>query len=116
MSMKSFTTRQAQVDFDVDGEMFFLRPGIAAGQMFEVSSLQGKMQASADDPDSNAGKVLMEELATIFEPDSFERFEKRFWGKDRDGNPVAMPVDLQTFNEIIEWVFGEALGKGLTQK
>lgn len=116
MSMKSFTTRQTQVDFDVDGEAFFLRPGIAAGQMFEVSSLQGKMQAAAGDPESNAGKVLMAELSLIFEPDSFERFEKRFWGKDKDGEPVAMPVDLQTFNDIVEWIFGEALGKGATQK
>lgn len=115
MSQKSFTTRQKQVDFDIDGEMFFLRPGIAAGQMFEASALKGKMDAASGDPDSNAGKVLMSELANIFEADSFQRFESRFWGKDAEGNPVPMPVDLVTFNEIIEWVFGEALGKGTTQ-
>lgn len=109
MSMKSFKTRQTQVNFDIDDEMFFLKAGIAAGQMFEVSSLTGKMNAAAGDPDNNAGKVLMKELSEIFEEESFYRFEKRFWGE-------YGPIDLQTFNEIIEWIFGEALGKGTTQK
>lgn len=109
MSMKSFKTRQVQVNFDIDDEMFFLKPGIAAGQMFNVSSLQGKMNAAAGDPDNNAGKVLIKELSEIFEEESFYRFEKRFWGE-------YGPIDLETFNEIIEWVFGEALGKGITPK
>lgn len=116
MSQKSFTTRQVKVDFDIDGEMFFLKPGIAAGQMFEASSLQGKLKAAADDSASNAGVVLMKELSEIFEEDSFQRFEKRFWGKDAEGKPVPLPVDLATFNEIVEWIFGEALGKGSIQK
>lgn len=111
MSQKSFTTRQTKIDFDVDGEMFFLLPGIAAGQMFSASALQGKVQAAAGDPESNAGTVLMKELSEIFEPESFERFSVRFWGKDAEGNPAKMPVDMTTFNEIIEWIFGAALGK-----
>ena len=81
MSMKSFKTRQVQVNFDIDDEMFFLKPGIAAGQMFNVSSLQGKMQEAAGDTENNAGKVLMKELSAIFEEESFYRFEKRFWGE-----------------------------------
>lgn len=109
MSMKSFKTRQVQVNFDIDDEMFFLKPGIAAGQMFNVSSLKGKMDEAAGDPENNAGKVLMKELSEIFEEESFFRFEKRFWGE-------YGPIDLETFNEIIEWMFGEALGKGTTQK
>lgn len=108
MSMKSFKTRQTQVNFDIDDEMFFLKAGIAAGQMFNVSTLKGKMDASANDPKSNAGNVLMTELKDIFEEESFYRFEKRFWGE-------YGPLDLATFNEIIEWMFGEALGKGNTQ-
>lgn len=107
MSMKSFTTRTTQVNFDIDGEMFFLKAGIAAGQMFNVSSLKGKLDASANDPTSNAGTVLMKELSDIFEEESFGRFEKRFWGE-------YGPIDLETFNELIEWMFGEALGKGHT--
>jgi len=107
MSMKSFKTRQVQVNFDIDDEMFFLKPGIAAGQMFNVSSLQGKMQEAAGDKDNNAGKVLMKELSEIFEEESFYRFEKRFWGE-------YGPIDLETFNDIIAWMFGEALGKGIT--
>lgn len=109
MSMKSFRTSATQVNFDVDDEMFFLKAGIAAGQMFNVSSLKGKMEASANDPESNAGIVLMQELSEIFEPESFVRFEQRFWGK-------YQPIDLATFNDILEWMFGEALGKGSTQK
>jgi len=109
MSMKSFKTRTTQVNFDIDDEMFYLKAGIAAGQMFNVSTLHGKMQAAAGDPDNNAGKVLMKELSEIFEEESFYRFEKRFWGE-------YGPIDLETFNEIIEWMFGEALGKGTTQK
>jgi hypothetical protein len=109
MSMKSFKTRTTQVNFDIDDEMFFLKAGIAAGQMFNVSALQGKMQAAAGEPDNDAGKVLMEELRGIFEEESFYRFEKRFWGE-------YGPIDLVTFNEIIEWMFGEALGKGITPK
>lgn len=115
MSQKSFTTRQTAIDFDIDGEMFFLKPGIAAGQMFSASALTGKIQAAAGDPDNHAGIVLMKELEEIFEADSYARFAPRFWGKDAAGNPVAMPVDLATFNLVIEWIFGEALGKGTTQ-
>lgn len=108
MSMKSFTTRTTQVNFDIDGEMFFLKAGISAGQMFSVSALHGKMQAASGDPENHAGKVLMKELKDIFEEESFGRFEKRFWGE-------YSPLDLPTFNEVLEWMFGEALGKGLTQ-
>lgn len=115
MSSKSFTTRQAQVDFDVDGEMFFLRPGIAAGQLFKASELQAKMQAAMGDLNTNAGKVLMAELEEIFEPESFSRFSVRFWGKDpATGELAKMPIDAGTFNEIITWIFGEGLGKGTT--
>jgi hypothetical protein len=46
----------------------------------------------------------MQELGEIFEEESFNRFERRFWGE-------YGPIDIQTFNEIIEWIFGEALGK-----
>lgn len=116
MSSKSFTTRQKQVDFDIDGEMFFLRPGIAAGQLFEASSLQAKLQASLGDLDNNAGKVLMTELEDIFEPESFARFSARFWGRNPEtGELVKMPIDLETFNDIITWIFGEGLGKGTSQ-
>lgn len=108
MTMKSFSTRTTQVNFDIDGEAFFLKPGIAAGQMFNVSALKGKLDAATRDPDNNAGKVLMAELKNIFEEESFYRFERRFWGDYK-------PLDLATFNEVIEWLFGEALGKGTTQ-
>lgn len=109
MSMRSFTTRTTQVNFDIDGEMFFLKAGIAAGQMFNVSALKGKMDAASSDPQSNAGNIFMAELSELFEPESFVRFEKRFWGE-------YGPIDLVTFNEIIAWMFGEALGKEATQK
>jgi hypothetical protein len=112
--MKSFTTNQEQVNFDIDGEMFYLRPAIAAGKMFSASSLKGKIEQSVDDPDTNAGKVLLAELAEIFEPESFQRFEARFWGHDQYGNPVNNPINPATFNAVIEWLFGEALGKGTT--
>lgn len=115
MSSKSFTTKQNQVDFDVDGEMFFLRPGIAAGQLFKASELQAKMQAAMGDLNTNAGKVLMDELEEIFEPDSFGRFSKRFWGRDPETDELAkLPIDIETFNDIITWIFGEGLGKGIT--
>lgn len=114
MSTKSFTTRSTQVDFDIDGEVFWLRNGIAAGQMFDISSLQGKMVAEAGNPDGNTGKMLMKELEEIFDPESFQRFEPRFWGKDAEGRRVSNPIDLGTFNEIFGWLFGEALGKGIS--
>lgn len=109
MSMKSFSTEpdQVQINFDVDGEMFFLKPGIAAGQMFEISALQGRMKAASDDPDNHAGKVLMGELKKIFDDESFYRFEKRYNGEYK-------PIGLRRFNEIVEWLLGEALGKGNT--
>jgi hypothetical protein len=116
MSMKSFTTNQTRIDFDIDGEVFFLRAGIAAGQMVSVSALAGEIQAAANNPDTNVGKILLEKLGEIFEEDSFKRFENRFWGKDSEGKPVPVPIDMQTFNAVIEWIFGEALGKGTTQQ
>jgi hypothetical protein len=114
MSQKSFTTRKNRIDFDIDGEMFYLLPGIAAGDMFEISNLQAKMQAAAGDLNSHMGHVLMKELSKIFEPESFTRFEVRFWGKDAEGNRHPQPVDLDTFNKLVEWVLGEALGKEIT--
>jgi hypothetical protein len=114
MSQKSFTTRKNPIDFDIDAEMFYLKAGIAAGQMFEVSSLQAKLMDASGNLDTDAGQVLMKELEKIFEPDSFNRFETRFWGKDVNGNLHPNPVDIATFNEVIIWIFGEALGKGNT--
>jgi hypothetical protein len=107
MSQKSFTTRKNRIDFDIDEEMFYLKAGIAAGQMFEVSNLQAKMQDAAGNLDTHAGQVLMKELSQIFEPESFARFEKRFWGE-------YGPIDIQTFNDVIIWIFGEAMGKEIT--
>lgn len=109
MTRKSFTTRKDRIDFDIDEEVFYLKPNVSAGQMFNVSSLKGKMDAAMGDPDSNAGTVLMKELAHVFEEESFTRFERRFWGE-------YGPIDIATFNDIIEWIFGEALGKEPTPK
>jgi hypothetical protein len=109
MTRKSFTTRKDRIDFDIDEEVFYLKPNVAAGQMFEVSSLQGKLMDDAGKVNSNAGTALMKELSVIFEPESFARFEKRFWGE-------YGPIDIGTFNEILVWIYGEAMGKDLTPK
>lgn len=110
MSMKSFSTAgdSVQITFDVDNEGFALKPALSAGQLFKLSRLQAKMAAAADDPESDAGTVVMAELEKIFEPDSFSRFSERYEGKRN-------PIGFQRFNEIVEWLIGEAAGKGSTQ-
>lgn len=52
-------------------------------------------------------KPVFKALAEIFEPESLGRFKQRFNGE-------YAPIDIATFSEIIAWVFGEALGKGIT--
>jgi len=108
-SQKSFTTVKEAIEFDIDEELFRLLPGIAAGQMFEISKIQGRIAAATTDPDTSAGDVLMKELSKVFEPESFQRFEQRYKGEYN-------PIPLSTFSEVLEWIFGEALGKGLTPK
>lgn len=117
MSSKSFTTAREVIDFDVDGEMFFLRADIAAGEMFELSALQAKLTAATGDLDTNAGIILMEEFKKILDDDSHQRFAARFFGKDPvTGDRVKMPITPQTFEKILEWIFGAALGKESSQQ
>lgn len=52
-------------------------------------------------------KPVLKLLAEVFEPESLTRFKRRF-----DGEYDA--IDIGTFYEILTWVIGEALGKGLT--
>ena len=110
MSQKSFTTRKEPIEFDIDEEMFYLKAGIPAGKMTELSRLAGEMQSMATATDVESGDALapvMGLLAEIFETESFERFVKRYNGE-------YSPIDIATFYEILSWVIGEALGKGIT--
>ena len=61
--------------------------------------------AASDDDDSI--KPIFKLLSEIFEPESLTRFKRRF-----DGEYDA--IDIGTFYEILTWVIGEALGKGIT--
>jgi hypothetical protein len=108
MSQKSFTTRKNRIDFDIDEEMFYLKPSIAAGHMLDASGIPDRFQAALADPGQSAGKQIMEDLSALFEEESFKRFEQRFWGE-------YGPIDPATFGEILEWIFGAAAGKETTQ-
>jgi hypothetical protein len=57
--------------------------------------------------DFDAAKPIFNLLAEVFEPESLTRFNRRF-----DGEYDA--IDIATFSEILTWVIGEALGKGIT--
>lgn len=109
MPTKDFSTAgdAEQITFRVDGEGFALKPALSAGELFRLSRLQAKMTAASTDTESDAGTVVMVELSNIFEPDSFTRFNERYEGK-RD------PINLKRFSEIVEWLIGEAAGKGST--
>jgi hypothetical protein len=110
MSQKSFTTRKEPIEFDIDDEVFYLKSSIPAGKITELSRLAGEMQAMATAPVDDASDALapvMKLLAEIFESESFERFIKRYNGE-------YSPIDIGTFYEILTWVIGEALGKGIT--
>jgi hypothetical protein len=110
MSQKSFTTRKEPIEFDIDDEVFYLKSSIPAGKITELSRLAGEMQAMATAPvddSSDALAPVMKLLAEIFESESFDRFIKRYNGE-------YSPIDIGTFYEILTWVIGEALGKGIT--
>jgi hypothetical protein len=110
MSQKSFTTRKEPIEFDIDDEVFYLKSSIPAGKITELSRLAGEMQAMATAPVDDASDALapvMKLLAEIFESESFDRFIKRYNGE-------YSPIDIGTFYEILAWVIGEALGKGIT--
>lgn len=104
---QTFTTRKAPIEFMIDEESFYLKPSIPAGKMTELSRLAGEMQSMATDPENSSVDPLMKVLAEIFEAESFERFIKRYNGE-------YAPIDIATFYEIITWVIGEAVGKGIT--
>ena len=105
--MQTFTTRKAPIEFMVDEESFYLKPSIPAGKMTDLSRLAGEMQSMASDPENSSVDPLMRLLGEIFEAESFERFVKRYNGE-------YAPIDIATFYEIITWVIGEAVGKGIT--
>jgi len=63
--------------------------------------------AAADKTDKDATEPIFKLLAEIFEPESLDRFKRRF-----DGEYGA--IDIGTFYEILTWVIGEALGKDIT--
>jgi hypothetical protein len=107
MSQKSFTTRKEPIDFEIDDEVFHLKSSVPAGRMAELSRLAGEMQSAAASPDNDSIEPIFKALAEIFEPESLGRFRQRFNGE-------YAPIDIATFSEIIAWVFGEALGKGIT--
>lgn len=104
---QTFTTRKAPIEFMVDEESFYLKPSIPAGKMTDLSRLAGEMQSMASDPENSSVDPLMRLLGEIFETESFERFVKRYNGE-------YAPIDIATFYEIITWVIGEAVGKGIT--
>lgn len=110
MSQKSFTTRKEPIEFDIDNEVFYLKSSIPAGKITELSRLAGEMKSMAASTDADADDALaplMQLLAEIFETESYDRFLKRYHGE-------YSPIDIATFYEIITWVIGEALGKGIT--
>lgn len=114
MSQKSFTTRKTLIDFDIEGEVFYVRP-VAAGQVLTAAGISGRLAEEAGKPKGNPAELLLNELAAVLEPESFARFAPRFWGKNADGTHVeGVVIDSATLQEILEWIYGEALGKGRT--
>lgn len=79
MSQKSFTTRKESIEFDIDGESFFLKSSVPAGRMTELSRLAGEMQAAAKapadvpiDPRIDEFSRLAGEILTLVSPDGLE--------------------------------------------
>jgi hypothetical protein len=68
-----------------------------------------EMQSLAADEnvDRDATEPIFKLLAEVFESESLDRFKRRF-----DGEYDA--IDIGAFYEILTWVIGEALGKGIT--
>jgi hypothetical protein len=63
--------------------------------------------ATAENVDHDATEPIFKLLAEVFESESLDRFKRRF-----DGEYDA--IDIGAFYEILTWVIGEALGKGIT--
>jgi len=68
----------------------------------EIQSL-----AADENVDRDATEPIFKLLAEVFESESLGRFKRRF-----DGEYDA--IDIGAFYEILTWVIGEALGKGIT--
>jgi len=68
----------------------------------EIQSL-----AADENVDRDAAEPIFKLLAEVFESESLGRFKRRF-----DGEYDA--IDIGAFYEILTWVIGEALGKGIT--
>lgn len=76
-------------------------------RLTEVGRIAGEMKALTASEDTDGTAPLFKALEEIFEPESLGRFKRRFDGE-------YAPIDIGTFYEIITWIFGEALGKGIT--
>lgn len=73
----------------------------------EVYRKAVEMQSLAASSNDDSIQPVIKLLAEVFETESFGRFKRRF-----DGEYDA--IDIGTFYEILTWVIGEALGKGIT--
>lgn len=80
---------------------------LADPRMAEIAKLANGMMVLASSEATDSTAPLFQALAEIFEPESMDRFKRRFNGE-------YAPLDIGTFYEIITWIFGEALGKGIT--
>lgn len=108
MSQKSFTTRKTPIVFDIDGEDFYLKANVPAGKWAKLSKLQGELQADSNQDEKDVIGTLLQAVSEVMQRDSFARFAKRFNGEDEYEDKG---VDLATFYEILQWIYGEALGK-----
>lgn len=104
---KSFKNKKKVITFEIDDDQFTTRAGIPMYAMMELSGIGDKIATAA-----TAGEKLehlMLSFKYILDKPSYELMEKRLYDMNN-------PIDSETFTEVMEWLVGEALGKGSTPK
>lgn len=109
MTMK-FTTQQRIIDFQIDDDVFKLRPVIPASTLFEFANIHSRIEEAQKTPGQSIADVMLDAFSKVLDDESFEVFNARFFGV------TGSPIDFATFNAVTEYILGEVSGKGVSEK
>lgn len=107
---KQFTTKSREIDFQIDEDVFKLRPVIPAAALFEFANIQSRMEEAQKNAGQSVADVMLDAFSKILDDPSFETFNARFFGV------TSNPMDFETFTEVTEYILAQVSGKGSPEK
>jgi hypothetical protein len=94
--MKDFTKARPDLSFKIDDDVFQAVPSIPGKVMLAV----GNKMTSLNEGEMPDASLFDEVLDVLLEDESAERFKARM-------NDKARPIDMDQFNQVMQWIMGE---------